>query len=108
MYISEGSNSQLAGVFQEGLWGINLEFWSVCFIELSTRNLEKKMLAGIEVNAVFVISGCVCFLGVFQSLQPKRHICYTRYDLIHVWFYYSSWYNWVGIKGWNVLLLKKL
>ena len=48
------------------------------------------MLAGIEVNAVFVISGCVCFLGVFQSLQPKLHICYTRYDLIHVWFYYSS------------------
>ena len=42
MYISEGSNSQLAGVFEEGLWGINLEFWSVCFIELSTRNLEKK------------------------------------------------------------------
>lgn len=65
MYISEGSNSQLAGVFQEGLWGINLEFWSVCFIELSTRNLEKKILVGIEFNAVFVIGGCV--FSVFKT-----------------------------------------
>lgn len=35
------------------------------------------MLVGIEVNAVFVISDCFCFLGVFQSIKPKRHICYT-------------------------------